>query len=283
VKIARVFPRRTVATPDDALSFRPTDHAGEDYTTAAPGMFPPEVDAVHVSVTFDYDRKAGEWLADAWKDAAPVTIGGPSFDRENKQVWRRFTPGMYLKPGYVITSRGCPNKCWFCKVQSGPVAIREISEGWNVLDDNLLACHPDHINCVFDMLSKQKRQPEFTGGLEAARFYLWQAERMREIRTKTMFFAYDTPDDWEPLVEAAELCWKAGFTKASHNIRAYVLVGWPKDSFDAAEKRLRQVLSIGIVPMAMLWRDKTGKRNPAWRTFQRIWARPASVCAMEIA
>ncbi|MFH1604497.1 MAG: hypothetical protein ABIH03_11385, partial [Pseudomonadota bacterium] len=62
--------------------------------------------------------------------------------------------------------------------------------------------------------------------------------------------------------------------------RCYVLCGWPKDSKEAAEKRLRDVLALGIVPMAMLWRDKDGKREPTWRRFQRIWARPASVCGM---
>ena len=36
--IARVFPRRTNATPTDPLAF-----------IGYPGLFPPEVDAVHVS------------------------------------------------------------------------------------------------------------------------------------------------------------------------------------------------------------------------------------------
>ena len=36
-------------------------------------------------------------------------------------------------------------------------------------------------------------------------------------------------------------------------MRAYVLIGYPKDMFDLAEQRLRQMLSIGFTPMAMLW------------------------------
>jgi hypothetical protein len=127
------------------------------------------------------------------------------------------------------------------------------------------------------MLSKQSRQPEFTGGLEATRFLEWHAAGMKAVRAKQLFFAYDTPEDWEPLRCAAALCWQAGFSQQSHAIRSYVLCGWPKDTLDAAENRLRAVLSLGVIPMAMLWRDATGKRNPAWRTFQRIWARPASI------
>jgi hypothetical protein len=286
VRIARVFPRRTNATPRDPLSFYPTDREGLDYATAAPGMWPPEVDAVHVSVTFDWDLEAAQWLVEAWEHVAPVTIGGPHFDRKAKTT-PPFAPGAYLKPGCVITSRGCPNairqpgapkKCWFCLVQPGPVEL-PITEGWNVMDDNLLACSERHVLAVFDMLRRQKEQPQFTGGLEAALLTPALAEAMRSSRPKQFFFAFDTPDDWEPLVRAAEMCWKAGFTKASHALRCYVLCGWPKDTMDAADARMRQVLSLGILPMAMLYRDRHGRKNPAWQHFQNVWVRPHIVAS----
>jgi hypothetical protein len=31
----------------------------------------------------------------------------------------------------------------------------------------------------------------------------------------------------------------------------------------------------------MLYRDATGKTDPAWRRFQRAWARPAAIFAKE--
>jgi len=265
--IARVFPRRTRATPNDPLAF-----------IGAPGLFPPKVDRVHISVTFTWDLAEGERLAREWAPVAPVEIGGPATGMKGEN----FRPGMYLRPGYVITSRGCPNRCWFCSVWKRDGAVRElpINHGWNVLDDNLLACSRDHVSRVISMMGNERHQGEFTGGLEAARFQPWAATALRSIRPKTVFFAYDETDDWGPLVKAAEMCWQAGFTRASHCIRAYVLCGWPQDSMSAAEIRMREVLNLGIVPMAMLWRNQDGKRDPAWRTFQRIWARPASVCAM---
>jgi hypothetical protein len=86
---------------------------------------------------------------------------------QEKKVWRV----ALLKKGYVITSRGCPNRCWFCSVwrREGEV-IRElpVTDGWNVLDDNLLVCSENHIRAVFAMLARQRRMPLFTGGLEAA-------------------------------------------------------------------------------------------------------------------
>jgi hypothetical protein len=65
-------------------------------------------------------------------------------------------------------------------------------------------------------------------------------------------------------------------------MRCYVLIGYPKDTFDLAEARLQQMLSIGFTPMAMLWQPETPSQEkhrpaPAWRAFQRRWARPAII------
>lgn len=99
MKTARVFPRKTKASPDDEYAF-----------FSAPGDSLPDIDEVHVSVTFTYDLPRAEYLAREWAHVAPVKIGGPA----TGMAGGNFTPGMYLKPGYVITSRGCPNHCWFC-------------------------------------------------------------------------------------------------------------------------------------------------------------------------
>jgi hypothetical protein len=267
--IARVFPRRAKATPDDALAF-----VGE------PGLFVPPVDAVHVSVSFTWDLPEAERLAKSWSRIAPVTVGGPATGQRGEA----FIPGMYVKSGYVITSRGCPNNCWFCSVpkRDGQV-VRELQivDGCNVLDDNLLACSPKHIIDVFRMLSRQKERAQFTGGLEAKRLKDWHVRLLAELRPKQMFFAYDTPDDLEPLEQAGRMLLEAGFTTASHSLRCYVLCGWPKDTFDAAEQRMKQTIAAGFMPMAMLWRDKRGLKDPEWRTFQRAWARPAMIAARE--
>lgn len=262
-RIARVFPRKTAATPDDDLA----------YINCGPGLFPPEVDEVHISVTFTWDRQRAEELALEWERVAPVQIGGPGMEDRGEA----FTPGLYLKEGYTITSRGCPNHCWFCKVPEREGTTREypINPGWNLLDDNILACSEAHVRAVFAMLKQQPRRVELTGGLEAARLRDWHVDLIADLKPGQMFFAYDTPDDWEPLLVASkklEEAWPA----YRHRTRAYVLIGWEKDTFAAAEDRLRQVLSLGIVPMAMLLRDeKDKKKDLAWARFQRKWARAA--------
>lgn len=259
--IARVFPRRTRATPTDELAF-----------TSAPGLFAPEVDEVRVSVTFSWDIPEAERLAREWERVAPVRIGGPALGEAGGD----FEPGAYLRHGYVITSRGCPNRCWFCSVWRREGSVRElpIRDGHNVLDDNLLACSEEHIRAVFAMLKRQPQRAEFTGGLEAARLADWHVGLLADLRPKQVFFAFDTADDYEPLVNAGRKLLAAGFTTTSHALRCYVLIGWPRDTFVAAENRLRGVVAAGFMPMAMLWRDEHGACNLDWRRFQRTWANP---------
>jgi hypothetical protein len=265
--IARVFPRPTKATPDDELAF----------VNTGPNLLTPDLEAVHVSVTFPWDMPRALELAREWEHLAPVTIGGPAAGDAGSD----FIPGRFLRRGYVITSRGCPNRCWFCPVWKRDTSVRElpIAEGWMVQDDNLLACSYQHVCRVIDMLSRQRERVEFTGGIEAARLEAWSAEAIRSVRPKQVFLAYDTPEDWEPLVRAAELFWKVGFTPRAHRIRAYVLCGWPKDTLAAAEHRMVRTVGLGVMPMAMLWRNQSGQTAPAWRKFQRRWARPRIIAA----
>lgn len=101
-KIARVFPRKTTMTPDDDMVF----------FGPPPILILPEIDEVHVSVTFTYDKVKAEDLAEDWEAVGvPVKIGGPAYDDPADGP---FVPGLYVKKGAVFTSRGCNNRCWFC-------------------------------------------------------------------------------------------------------------------------------------------------------------------------
>jgi hypothetical protein len=269
MKIIRVFPRRTKATPDDALVAIGSPDLFSEHT---------EADKVHISVTFTWDIPVAENLYKEWRKIAPVEIGGLALGLPQDE----FIPGMYLKKGYVITSRGCPNRCWFCSVwRREGETIRElpITEGWNILDDNLLACSDTHIRAVFAMLARQKERPVFSGGLEAKKLRKWHVNELLKLKPKRMFFAYDTPDDRDPLFAAGKLLLENGFTRKSQNLRAYILMGYPGDTFGEAEKRLNECVEAGFVPFAMLYRDQTGNRDPAWIKFSRPWCRPAAISA----
>jgi hypothetical protein len=270
-RLIRVFPRKTKATPTDALArFGP------------PTLFD-EADEVHVSVTFTWDKPRAEQLAEQWRCVAPVTVGGVAYDDTSLE----FIPGRYIRPGYTITSRGCPRRCWFCSVwkkwpEPNPMPIYD---GWNVLDDNLLACPEWHVRAVFEMLKRQTQRVCFTGGLEAAALQDYQVDLLASLTPRpAMFWAYDPGDPFETLEYAARRMLAAGWTRASHRLRCYVLVGYPRDTFAEAEKRLTDMTRIGFTPMAMLWKpekDAAMKWDPPaeWRAFQRRWVRPAIIHA----
>jgi hypothetical protein len=269
----RVFPRRTRATPDDELAV----------VGRGPGLFD-KAERVEISAVFSWDLPLTERLARQWAVVAPVEIGGPATGMRGED----FVPGRYLKRGYTITSRGCPNRCWFCSVwRREGEGVRElpIQDGYNVLDDNLLACSEDHVRAVFAMLGRQAEPAQFTGGLEAARLLPWHVELLTSIRLGQVWFAYDEDADLEPLIAAGKLLREAGLGltstgNVSHTVRCYCLVGHPRDTFDAADKRLREAYANGFLPMAMLYRDVEGKTTHEWRRFQKWWARPAAINRM---
>lgn len=272
MKLARVFPRKTKASPDDGLAF-----------FGLPNIIHLSlgITEVHVDVTFTADKPRAEMLADYWRQVAPVQIGGVAYGDPGKE----FVPGKYIKHGYIFTSRGCPRRCWFCSVwKRDPVPrLLPIQDGWNILDDNLLACPEPHVRAVFAMLARQGRRVEFTGGLEALALQDYQVGLLADLKPRpNCFFAYDPGDPFETLRSAADRLLAAGFTTRSHRLGCYVLIGYPKDTFTAAEKRLNDMLKIGFTPRAMLWQPETPsaeKHRPApeWARFQRKWIRPAII------
>jgi hypothetical protein len=265
MNIARVFPHRTNATPVDDMAF-----------IGSPDLFSfhKEIHKVHISVSFSWDLAEAELLEKQWNAIANVEIGGPATGQKGGE----FIPGMYLKEGFVITSRGCPNRCWFCNVwrrEGDTLQELPITDGYIIQDDNLLSCSENHIKAVFTMLARQKQRPIFSGGLEARKIQKWHIEELLKLRPKQMFFAYDTANDREPLFEVGKMLLDNGFNRKNQSLRCYVLIGFPGDTFDKAEQRLNETMQAGFLPFAMLYRDQTGQREKEWMRFTRSWCRPA--------
>jgi hypothetical protein len=267
MKIARVFPRRTEMTPTDDLAFS---------KGITPLLSRTDIDEVHISVAFTYDKDDAEFMAEQLIQAGfKVKIGGPVYG----DITTKFVPGMYLKKGVVITSAGCGNKCWFCKVwkRIGGLIELEVQDGYILQDDNILSCSEEHIKKVFAMLKRQKCKAEFRGGLEAKILKPWHIELLYDLQPKSMYFAYDTPDDYEPLVQAGKMLKEAGFDLRGRHNYCYCLIGYPKDTMEAAEKRMIDTLKAGFIPFAMLYKDDQGHEDKEWRRYQRLWSRPAIV------
>ena len=268
MRIVRVFPRRTSATPDDELAF-----------VGDPPLFLPVADEVHVSCTFTWDRPEAERLARAWANHGyTVVLGGPAYDAPAGD----FTPGMYVKAGMTITSRGCVRRCRFCFVpqREGPLRLLEIKPGWDILDNNLLACPRHHVEAVLDMLEGQPRAARFTGGIDARLCRPWFAKRLGRMRVQILYTAYDVPGARPHVERTIKMLRDDGLSQ--RQVGCYVLVGQEGDTLEHAEARLEWVFQTGGTPFAMFYRPADDLRFtiPAtWRSFVRKWNRPACIFA----
>jgi len=264
--IARVFPRRTNATPTDSLAF-----------VGGPPLERVPCDEVHVSCTFTWDQGRSERLAGEWEaQGYNVRLGGPAFGSPAE----KFEPGRYVKPGMTFTSRGCIRRCPFCFVpkREGPLQLLKIVPGWDILDNNLLACPREHVEAVLDMLEVQPRAARFTGGIDVRLCQPWFARRLGRMRVQILYTAYDAPG----ARPAAERCIKMLRDEGlSHRqVGCYVLVGQEGDTTKAAEERLRWLFGIGATPFAMFYRPPLGKfrrMTADWQALVRRWIRPACI------
>ena len=263
MKIIRVFPRRTSYTPEDDMVF-----------VGDPQLERPDANEVHVSCTFTWDKQGAERLKLAWEQYYPlVKVGGPAYEDPGNN----FTPGMYVKRGVIVTSRGCNHQCPWCLAwrREGLITLLPIQEGWILQDNNILQCPLSHIDAVFDMLGHQ-HHVELTGGIEASQVTQYIADRIRGLRIRQIFLACDTDAAIKPLRKAMKLL---QLPPHDRRARCYVLLKYdPEETMLQALIRLLQVWETGCIPFAQLYQppDHWIEYSKEWKRFARLWERPAA-------
>jgi len=229
-----------------------------------PGLFVSQgYKEVHISVAFTWDIEKANWLKEQWEMIAPVKIGGPAVDGEGDE----FVPGMYLRDGITITSRGCPNRCSWCFIKRPLKELEDIQKGNVIQDNNILACSKSHLNKVFQMLSRQ-HSIRFSGGLESRRIKYDTVERLRSLRIKELWLSYDYDGAINDLVRASYLLRKY-FSR--YKLRCYVLIGFENDTIKKAEQRLVKAWELGFLPFAMRYRTPKTNWNYSYLFKDRIW------------
>jgi hypothetical protein len=262
--IIRVFPIRTSFTPNDEFSF-----------VGYPPLFRPgtRTTPVHVSVVFKWCRDLAEKIAASWRDHYDtVIVGGPAYG----DLGDDFTPGMYLKQGCTITSRGCVKHCGWCPEKDRPLRELAIAPGHIIQDSNLLACSERHVRAVFDMLREQKHAVSFPGGLDKHFLKPWHRELFDSILIDELWFACDVTSDLPALERAAKILEGIPLRKR----RCYTMIGYDDapESLAEAERRIERVFELGFMPFCQLYKpdDYVKVYAPEWRAVQRKWSRPAA-------
>ena len=109
----------------------------------------------------------------------------------------------YSETAYGFLSRGCPRGCGFCIVggKEGRKSrkVADLSEFWRgqreikLMDANLLAC-PDHENLLLQ-LAGSRALVDFSQGLDIRLITRDNVALLNQVRTKTVHFAWDNPDE----------------------------------------------------------------------------------------
>lgn len=202
--------------------------------------------------TIRYQLKYEPWSWDK------VVIGGPAVRLlpdflngiENIEIKDHYPDVLQtVYPWVTRTTLGCPRSCGFCAVDLIEGEFRELDD-WpdlpNIIDSNLLAASPGHIDRVFDRLEKHKRV-DFSQGLDFRLITDHIAERLTRIKgpVRISFDRMEYADSWSA---SCELLNKHGIVK--DRIRVYILLAYDTGPEDAWKRFIwARRYDVAVLPM----------------------------------
>lgn len=226
-------------------------------------------DMIYASCVFTWNSK--------WAVKVPQTahIGGSGIslsetlpdDIEHIMPDYDLYSGVDFSMGY--TSRGCIRDCPWCKVRAkeGPItAWASPREFWNpkhsrliFLDNNTLAAP----NCRETLIEAAAIPAvvDFNQGNDIRLVDDEKAALLRNIKTQTLRFAFDSLSYESSVRRGIAYLLKAGFT--SRHLSFYALIGFPGD--DTWLERMKILASFNVNVYPMIYRDDEGKEGKVQR------------------
>ena len=166
---------------------------------------------------------------------------------------------------YGFLTRGCPRGCDFCHVKDmqgrAVRTVARLPEFWAgqknivLLDPNISASRDYFLH--MDDLARSGARVDFSQGLDIRLMTREKVEALKEIRTKTIHFAWDNPeDDLEGrLHEVSELL--IGTRKSlKQKITVYVLINFGS-SMEHDLRRIYAIRDAKMQPFVMCYRKET--------------------------
>lgn len=229
-------------------------------------LFSSRMDKVYMSKVFT-DSKDYIWNINADEIAKGGTgyfypDGGKVLSDEIEHQYPDYNLYNIKNIAYGFLTRGCPRSCSFCIVSKKEgiksKKVADVEEFWKgqkeikLLDPNLLASK-EHLE-LLGQLIKTKSYVDFTQGLDARLLTKENIELLKQIKIKTVHFAWDFMSETDkiiPKLEEFKKETKLGYQK----LKVYVLTNYDT-TMEENLYRIYRLKELGYDPYVMIY-DKS--------------------------
>lgn len=201
--------------------------------------------------------------------------GGKKLPYEIEHIYPDYDLYGIKNTAYGFLSRGCPRGCDFCIVKhkegQKSVKVSDLSEWWHgeknieLLDPNILACK-DHED-LLQQLIDSKASVNINQGTDIRIMTERKAELLKQIKMKTVHFAWDRYEDKEIILPKLKL-FKDITGWDRKKMIVYVLVNFNTKEKEDLE-RIYTLRELGYWPYVMIFEKEKLPRGHRLKKMQR--------------
>ena len=178
---------------------------------------------------------------------------------------------------YGFMSRGCPRGCDFCHVKDKPAdgrcshKVADLSEFWRG-QKNIQLCDPNTLACkewkdILQQLIDSKANVDFNQGVDIRLMTAEKAEMLKQIKIKSIHFAYDRYQD-KAAIEPKFRTFKDATGWGRGKVQVYVLTNFdttPAQDLD----RIYFLKSLDFSPYVMIYDKEHINKGGFYKCLQR--------------